>query len=364
MADPLSIEPPKKFLYRLATLTKDYRYGRLLWAGLKEDTRTSYASATKSYESFCYLNGFTKAWPATQKSLGSWIVERAWGNTTPLMGQLQGTTIRTYVAALRSVHVDLDLPTTVFESPHTQRLINGAINLFPARSKIDRRPLSREMLLKVISPAATKGETSIDTLNANAAFTMAFAGFMRMGEFTHKQAELKDHTKFKAERLTRRCVTRSTAEDYYTLFLPRSKTDYDNTGVRIVIATANDDACPYHHMKKLLIGDPNGHDAPLLRLSSGAFTKERAQAILAKRMKRIGLDPRGIKGHSFRKGAAQEAYDNRMSEDQIQALGRWSSDVVRRYFKRNPMRLFALQKQFQTGTTLPLLNKEQQQKMA
>ncbi|KAF1935198.1 hypothetical protein EJ02DRAFT_362048, partial [Clathrospora elynae] len=32
----------------------------------------------------------------------------------------------------------------------------------------------------------------------------------------------------------------------------------------------------------------------------------------------------------------------------------WSSVAVRWHFKRNPIRLFALQKKFQTGRTLPL----------
>jgi hypothetical protein len=338
---------------RLTAFTKDFKYAKLLWAGLKPDTRANYKSAIRSYEAFCAMHGH-RQWPATRQSLGGWIVERAWGNSTPLMGQVQGTTLRSYVSALRSVHVDLNLPTEVFTSDHITRLINGAINLFPARKKAERRKISREILLQLVSPEATRGETKVDRLNANAAFTTAFAGFMRMGEFTHKEVDLRDPERFKAEKLTRRCVTQSSANDYYTLFLPRSKTDYDNTGVRIVLAAANDDACPAFHINALLSQDPQGPDAPLLRLTSGAFTRERALAILNKRLWRLGIDPKGVKGHSFRKGAAQEAYDNHMSEDQIQALGRWSSEVVRRYFKRNPMRLFTLQKQFQTGLTLPL----------
>ena len=159
------------------------------------------------------------------------------------MGQIQGTTLRSYVAALRSVHLDLNLSSEIFECSHIQRLINGAIHLFPAKSKPERRPISRELLLKLVSPEATQGENKIDRLNGNAAFTMAFAGFMRMGEFTHNQSSLKDPARFQTENLTRRCVTQSAADDYYTLFFPRSKTDYDNTGVRIVIAAAEDNAC-------------------------------------------------------------------------------------------------------------------------
>jgi hypothetical protein len=107
-------------------------------------------------------------------------------------------------------------------------------------------------------------------------------------------------------------------------------------------------------MKSLLQSNNRDLNAPLLRLTSGAFTRERAIAILSRRLKHIGIDPKDFKGHSFCKGAAQEAYNNCMSEDQIQILGQWSSDTVCRYFKRNLMRLFALQKQFQTGRTLPL----------
>jgi integrase len=356
VGDHFPVNPPQGFLHRLRSLTEDYRYTTLLWAGLKETTRKAYASATRSYEDFCRLQSI-KAWPATSQGLASWIVERAWGNTTPGMGQVSGKTLRTYVSALRSIHVDLDLPTLVFESPHVQRLLDGAIRLFPAKPKRKRLALTRDILLKALTPEASRNETQSDRLNANAAFSMAFAGFMRIGEFTHKQSDLDDLNRFTIEKLTRRCVTQSEGGDHYILFLPRSKTDHDNSGVHIVVATASDAACPHYHMMALINGDKREPYDPLFNLSTGAFTREKALSILNKRLARVGIDPQEYSGHSFRKGAAQEAYNNHMSEEQIQALGRWSSDVVRRYFKRNPMRLFALQKQFQTGRTLPLLTR-------
>ena len=200
--------------------------------------------------------------------------------------------------------MDLNLSSEIFECSHIQRLINGAINLFPAKSKPERRPISRELLLKLVSSEATQGESKVDRLNGNAAFTMAFAGFMRMGEFTHNQSSLKDPARFQTENLTRRCVIQSAAEDHYTLFLPRSKTDYNNTGVRIVIAAAEDNACPYLYIKKLLEGNLESLDTPLFRFLSSAFIRERALTTLTKRLRRCRIDPTGIKGHSFRKGAA------------------------------------------------------------
>jgi hypothetical protein len=94
------------------------------------------------------------------------------------------------------------------------------------------------------------------------------------------------------------------------LFLPRSKTDYDNTGVHIVIAAVDYDAYPLRHMKSILQSDYRDLNAPLLRLTSGASTRKRALAILSRRVKRVGIDTKDLEGHSFRKGAAQEAYNN------------------------------------------------------
>ncbi|KAG6087593.1 hypothetical protein E4U15_007607 [Claviceps sp. LM218 group G6] len=40
-------------------------------------------------------------------------------------------TASVYVAALRSVHIDLDLPTTLFDGLHSRRLISGFVCFAP-----------------------------------------------------------------------------------------------------------------------------------------------------------------------------------------------------------------------------------------
>ncbi|KAF2174419.1 hypothetical protein K469DRAFT_550845, partial [Zopfia rhizophila CBS 207.26] len=276
--------------------------------------------------SFCRLSQ-RETWPATRETLGLWIVQRAFGSNAPHMGQVQGTTLQSYLSALRSVHVDLGLSINVFEEDHIQRLIQGAKNLFPAQSRRKRLPITRDILLDVLSKRATRGEDPIDTRNLNAAFTVAFSGFLRMGEFTYKASDLIDTRRFATERLTKRCITLSATRDHMILHLPRSKTDHDNTGVDIVVATAADDACPIHHMDTLLQQEPKEDGQPLFRLSNGAFTR-----------------------------AAQHAYNQHLSQDQIQALGRWGSNAFKRYYKTNPQRLFSLQRQFLTGHTAPPTN--------
>jgi hypothetical protein len=336
-----------------SAVTKSYTYRKLLWAGLKPDTRQSYGPAVRSYEQFCTLTNLTP-WPATRNSLGHWITGRSFGSNLPLQGQVQPTTMQTYLSALRSVHVDLGYDVTVFENSHLQRLIQGAKNLFPPTKKQGRLPITRTILSAILSPQASAEEDSIDRINLNAAFSLAFAGFMRLGEITYKDAELKDPRRLRAEKVTRQGVTCSAAQDYLTVHLPRSKTDYNNQGIDILVAAAGDTACPVHHMLALMQQDPQEAGQPLFRLHNGAFTRNRVLRLLSSRLTHCGINAAAYKGHSFRKGAANEAYKQHLSHEQIQALGRWTSEAVNRYYQRDPYRLFALQKQFITGESLPL----------
>jgi hypothetical protein len=63
---------------------------------------------------------------------------------------------------------------------------------------------------------------------------------------------------------------------------------------------------------------------------------------LGNRLKQAGILEDGYTGHSFRKRAAQIAADNGLTKEEIQLLGRWSSDAVERYFKHNRQKLLRL----------------------
>jgi hypothetical protein len=56
--------------------------------------------------------------------------------------------------------------------------------------------------------------------------------------------------------------------------------------------------------------DPQPESAPLFRLSSGAFTRDAVLRELETRLLRVGIPSDGYRGHSFRKGTAQEAHNN------------------------------------------------------
>ena len=72
------------------------------------------------------------------------------------------------------------------------------------------------------------------------------------------------------------------------------------------------------------------------------------------KLRALGLQTDGYSGHSFRKGAAQHAHDSGILDDQIQMLGRWTSEAFRVYFTTNASVLYKLNHQFQTGSPAPL----------
>jgi hypothetical protein len=99
-----------------------------------------------------------------------------------------------------------------------------------------------------------------------------------------------------------------------TIRLKRSKSDYDHRGVTVVVTASHDSICPIAALQSLMERDPQPESAPLFRLSSGAFTRDAVLRELETRLLRVGIPPDGYRGHSFRKGAAQKAHNNGLTQ--------------------------------------------------
>jgi integrase len=338
-------------MFQESTHSPSSEYAKLLWNGLDINTRKGYKSAVKSYEILCTLNGDT-AWPATEYTLGKWITARAFGSPTANLGRIKPETIQSYLAALRSHHIDRGLPTTVFESAHIKRLIKGAHNLF-STPKRQRYPITKDILerilpsLEVANPVAPTPEEK-DNANVHAAFCLAFSGFLRVGEITHTARELQS-SGAKPKILLRNNINFSANHDTATLLLRRSKTDTTNRGVRIMFARTGGATCPVASLRHLFKVDTKASNELLFRFHTGVFTRTRLLSALSTGLQKIGIQDTGYSGHSFRRGAAQQASDNGMLHEEIQTLGRWSSAAFQLYFTLSPTRLRHLNFQFQTG---------------
>lgn len=231
----------------------------LAWYGLATNTRYGYKTAIDLYEAFCALNNWV-AWPASQPTLEERSATRIYGSTTPKLGRIKADTLQRYLSGLRSYHVDHNLPTQVFESPRLAWILNSGRRLFPS-PKAKRLPITKEILEFItVTPLV-----SVEDLNIDTAFKMAWAGFLRLGEITYTAADLRKSS-FPMTHVTRLDDAFTEYDQYAVLRLKNSKTDLDHISIQIILAATSEASCPVKTLRRLLKEDPQPGNAPLFRM--------------------------------------------------------------------------------------------------
>ena len=254
------------------------------------------------------------------------------------------STIKSYLTGLKSAHIDIGF--VIFDDsffhPMLQRVVAGIRKLRGEANTHEREPLTRGLLLRVLPLLDTSTQYGA-TLHA--AFCLAFAGFLRIGEFTYSKNDLSD-PEFDRWHITRGSVTLH--KDHMELSLPSSKTDPFRRGILLTIAAADDDACPVRSLRHLLERFPTDSlSAPLFFTSSREyFTRQFVIDTLRALLARLGIDGH-FSGHSFRRGAATWARIAGLSEEEIMLLGRWKSDSWRLYVKTHPSYIIAVSRRHQ-----------------
>ena len=262
--------------------------------------------------------------PATAQSLSSWVAELG-------TNKLPAKTIKAYLSGVRSTQIDMGFQDLdVFHHPILERILAGIRRLRGEADAKERRPVTRDILLRVLAVFNT---TTRYGATLHAAFCLAFAGFLRIGEFTWGQGEYAQPD-FSAWFLTRHSVELHT--DYLVLNLPASKTDPFRKGVSLSIAAAGDDACAIKSLSRLFNQYPAAPTAPLFHTASGtAFTRRLVTDVLRQSLTSLGYTGHHS-GHSFRRGAVTSARNTGLSEEEIMIFGPWKSDSYRLYIDINP----------------------------
>lgn len=306
---------------------------------MKPATRDLYDTGIRSYLKVCRLHQIEDPFPATVRTLTVFITALAFGEHS--VRRVKDTTIAKYLSSIRSWHVDLNAPTDVFGNEHVRFLLQGAANLFPLESSDKREPMTPQLLEQMLTQRAATNETLNTQLSLNAAFTLAFAAFLRMGEFTwpDTHAHSRDFSRLHA---AQKHVTFLT--DHLLLTLPMSKTDKGNKGITIPVAKIDGPLCPYAHMKLLFDSRPYSPEAPLFALANGTFSRQTVITAMQRRIAAVGIPAHNYLGHSFRKGAAKAAAGAGILEEECKILGRWKGSAVKRYFRNHPNTVLMLQR--------------------
>lgn len=153
---------------------------RYIWWGVAIHTRQSYQTALNSYKNECAFRR-TPPFPATVQSLASWVASLG-------HRRLQVKSIKSYITGVRSAQLDIGATRAeleVFHHPSLERLVNGIKRLQGEAGRRERRPITRPILLQML---ALLNQDTLHGATFHAAFSLAFAAFLRIGEFTHSAA--------------------------------------------------------------------------------------------------------------------------------------------------------------------------------
>ena len=292
---------------------------------LAHNTRKTYSSGVRQFYAFCSSMNIIPKLPVDEDTLINFSVLMA--------RSVQHSTIKNYLSAVKHYHSTHGYELPLADCLRLQLVLRGIKRSQGIHCKI-RRPITLQLLNLFYHLLNINSTTNKDALMVRAAMTLAFFGFLRIGELTcNSSFDPRYH-------LTIRDLTfmPQHSPKYLLVRLKVSKTDPFRQGQTIVIGRTHSNLCPISAMLAYLdIRNPLSDTGPLFTYESGSFlTRDKLTKETRLLISKGGLASNEFAGHSFRIGAATTAASANLPPWLIKVLGRWSSDCFERYIKTPP----------------------------
>ena len=293
--------------------------------GLAESTKKTYQAGINKFVNFCAMYNLSNPLPVSQSVLCLFITYLA------NLGLAYGT-IKTYLAAIRYLHISRDLPEPRSIPMPKLSLVERGIRRMKSSelSGRQRLPITPSILRQIRALWSTRAH-EFDIVMLWAACCTAFFGFFRMGEITSATTKGQQHDR--GVMVDDVAVDNPHNPTMIKIHLRRSKTDQYGKGVDIYMGRTGEELCPVSALLAYLAirGNVPG---PLFRLKDGRFlTKDIFIAEVRAALAVLGLDSSTYAGHSFRIGAATTAAEIGIEDSMIKMLGRWDSSAYQLYVR-------------------------------
>lgn len=301
-------------------------------AALAPTTRKTYSSGYESYLEFCTLSGLFPTPPIFRVPSEDILMQFA--SYLAFHKRLKYSTVKLYLAAVRHACLALSphdpfIDMTGSRLPRLSLILRG-IKRSDGPSNRTRRPIDLPILHDICNYVKTHLPFGIyDSYMLLVAFTFAFWGLLRCGEFTCRGLGNFDPL----FDLTVNAVAWLDKGESFALSLKRSKTDVFRKGVSILYTRLKEPVCPVSALNRFSdVRGPTLPLDPLLKCANGhVLTRDVFIKKLRHVLQALKYDESHYNGHSFRKGGASTAALAKVEDHMIQTLGRWSSDCYIRY---------------------------------
>lgn len=237
---------------------------------------------------------------------------------------LASSTAKTYLAG-----VGYECKITGYEDVTNHFLIRKMLEgLSRSKSAKDTRaPITLDLLKKIIYTLPTICYSVYETHLFKAAFTLAFFGLMRVSEL------VIDDKRENTSPVNLVDVKMNILKNQIELTIPKSKTDQQGLGSRIIIMATCDDTCPFSCMNEYLKQRSKVNGPLFCHFSGRPLTRFQFSSVLLKALKCLHIDTMFYKTHSFRIGGATYYHNTGVGEEELKTKGRWKSKVYTKYIR-------------------------------
>ena len=303
--------------------------------GLANRTWASYGSAVNNLRRCEEETGIDMSLPFDSNKVLEFI---AWMKAR----NLKSKSMSSYLSGIRMYHIASGFTEGVLREPLVKLILKGQANLEKIESLIGRKKGKLPVTINVMKLLKVRlGKVSWPMWEVRllwAVMTMAWSGSMRVHELLSKKKSSFDAQTTLVWRDVKFAKVKIEKKEVETIVLhvKSPKIDRVGAGDDIAISELGNFMCPLSAFHKYRDEIKLKEDAgmPVFRVKSGAcFTGADLNQKLKKLIGDLGDKIPGgvVTSHSFRAGVASEMAKRGHSEEELMAVGRWSSQAYQLY---------------------------------
>ena len=299
--------------------------------GLAKGTWSSYKTAERLLIQCCEEKDIEKKLPLEENTVLAFVHWLAFRRGS------KASTIDTYLSGIRQLHVERGLPTDNIRTDRVKTILKGLKNKNLAEDRKEgvekRKPITTDILLVLKGKLAEADMNGRDQRLVWTVSSILFHGAFRVHELLCKKQSSFDPD-FTLLGRDVKLVTQG-GREVLQLRIKAPKEQKVGKDVIVDVYSTDSELCPVRAFKKWIKVKGKEDELPLFRFSSGIpLTGKKFNEVVRDRLKgEVENIEKLFSSHSFRAGAASMRAAIGYSDDDIKAVGRWSSRAFMEYIK-------------------------------